>query len=821
MWGSLFVMQVVWLLARRLSPVSREGKEERGTFMVRRVYNVLAVVRNASLTLTLHTDGFWSVHTRVGPAARISRAHWAVHVLTPNGPESLLSSRLAVKDVAETDEETPLGPARVVTVQHRPAAGGVTLWWRAYLYQDHPYLTLQVGVTSHQREARLLRLMPMAVTPPHGRVLMEGVGPHWMFFVDGWHSWSFAGVLADHQRQPFTRLTRFDAPMMYDVAHPPPRERGHFLSHTVGVLTGIAADAPSLVVGWTRQWDFVGLVEVHREPGPDPRLWAWADGEAIPLPPEEMVWSEPLLVQFVPPRDPDPLGAFAAAVGRMSKARVPREAPVGWCSWYHYYERVRPEDVQRTVDRLRSLRSQVPVNVIQVDDGYQAAVGDWLTPNERFADRMPQLAATIREAGFQPGLWLAPFIVARDARLAREHPDWLLRDAHNRVVNAGYLWRSFTCALDVTHPGVQEYLREVIETVVHRWGYTYLKLDFLYAGALPGRRHNPNLTRPQVLRLGLGLIREVAGDEVFLLGCGCPLGPAVGMVDAMRIGPDIAPHWHPKLYGLSRPWRGKVSYPAAANAVRNTLTRAAYHRRLWWNDPDCVLVRVRDNRLNEREVQSWLSVVGLCGGHVVWSDDVDAVPPERRAWLAALLPVQPEVGRPLDLMEHTVPETVVLSLKRPWGEGVTVGLFNWRDEPRTRTLQLGVLGLDWQRPHHVLDFWSGHYYRVTEGYRVFVNIPPHTGHVLGIKPLQEVPHLAGSTFHISQGGEIREWEWDPPYLRFKVCLGRDGEGTVLLGTAGLRLVAAPSDVHVSSIAEDVVALEFRVTDERLVEVVLK
>ncbi len=789
--------------------------------MTRRVYNVLTVVRNAHLTLTLHPEGFWSLHTRIGPAARISRAHWAVHVVTPNGPETLLSTHLAIEDINEEEQDTPLGPAQVVTVRHRPSRSGIILWWRAQMYRQQPYLTLQVGVQARRENVRLQRLVPMAVTPPHGHVLVEGLGPHWTFFVDGWHSWSFAGVLADHQRQPRTRLSRFDAPLMYDIAHPPPRERGHFLSHTVGVLTGIAPDAPPLVVGWTRQWDFVGLVEVHREPGPDPRLWAWADGEQIPLPPEQDVWCEPLLVQFAPPRDPDPLAAFAEAMGRMSGARVASQAPVGWCSWYHFYQRIEPATVERAVAALQTVRDQVPVEVVQIDDGYQSAVGDWLIPAPAFTGRMSALATSIQEAGFRPGLWLAPFIVTPKAQVARDHPDWLLRDARGAPVNAGFLWRSFTRALDLTHPGVQDYLRQVVETVVHRWGYTYLKLDFLYAGALPGRRHDPTRTRPQVLRHGLRLIRESAGETAFLLGCGCPLGPAVGLVDAMRIGPDIAPHWHPRLYGLSRPWRGKVSYPAAANAVRNTLTRAAYHRRLWWNDPDCVLVRVRDTRLTDREVQGWLSVVGLCGGLLVWSDDLEAVPPERRQWLAALLPIQPEVGRPLDLLEHTVPETVVLHLKRPWGEGLTVGLFNWRDEPHTRTLQLGVLGLDWQRPHHVLDFWSGHYYRLTEGYRVFVNMPPHSGHVLGIKPVQEVPHLAGSTFHISQGGEIREWSWTPPHLRFRVCLDRKGEGTVLIGTAGHRIVAAPSDIHVSTVAEDVVALEFSVAGERVVEVTLQ
>ncbi len=782
--------------------------------MTKRVYSILTTARNAHLTLTLHQDGTWSVHTRTGPPARISRAYWSAQVRGQNEPITLSSTRLAIADVQEEQVETPVGRALAITVRHRPHQDSLELYWRTYICENQPYILAAVGIRAANPGYALSRLTPMAVEPPRGHVLMEGLGPQWTFLLDGWHSWSFAGRLQDNQKQPGSRIPRFDGPTSYDVAHPPPRERGHFISHTLGMLAGPGAWAMSLLVGWTRQWDFVGLVEVEQEQGPDLSLRAWADGEGVPLPAGDVVWSEPLLVQFIPPREPDPVGHFARAVSAMSAARVLENAPTGWCTWYHFYQKVTPEDIRRNIRALKDARATLPVEVIQTDDGYQAAVGDWLEQSPGFQGQMDVLAQEIQQAGFRPGLWLAPFIVSPKSRLAREHPEWLLHDEQGQPVNAGFLWNSFTRALDVTHPDVQNYLREVFETVVHRWGYTYLKLDFLYAAALPGRRYDPTLTRPQVLRMGLNLIREVVGEDVFLLGCGCPLGPAVGIVDAMRIGPDIAPHWWPRLYGLSRPWRKKASYPSAANAIRNTLVRAAYHRRLWWNDPDCVIARAKDMRLTPREVQAWISVVGLSGGMVVLSDDMAALPEDRRQWVAALLPVQPEVGRPLDLLEHTIPETVALYMERPWGKGVTVGLFNWRDEPRTRTLQLGVLGLDWQRPYHVLDFWSGQYFHVTEGYRVFTNIPKHTGYLLGIKPVLEVPHLAGSTFHITQGGEIREWAWDPPVLRFRVVLGRRASGTVLIGLAGHRIETVPPDVEILPVAEDVVGLYFTVEGER-------
>ena len=93
-------------------------------------------------------------------------------------------------------------------------------------------------------------------------------------------------------------------------------------------------------------------------------------------------------------------------------------------------------------------------------------------------------------------------------------------------------------------------------------------------------------------------MRAGAGPDAFLLGCGCPLGAAVGAVDGMRIGPDVAPAWAPDrasaIPGL------EPTAPATRNAVRNVLSRAWMHRRLWLNDPDCLMARTRETEPDSR-----------------------------------------------------------------------------------------------------------------------------------------------------------------------------------------------------------------------------
>ena len=150
-----------------------------------------------------------------------------------------------------------------------------------------------------------------------------------------------------------------------------------------------------------------------------------------------------------------------------------------------------------------------------------------------------RLADEIRQAGFTPGLWLAPFIVDPRSRLAHAHPDWILHGRFNRPVNAGFnLWGTVATALDLTRPEALDYACQVVDRAAHAWGYPYLKLDFLYAGALPGRRHDPSLTHAQILRQGLQALRQAAGEKIYTTGLRLPtgIGHRAFQPDAHRAG---------------------------------------------------------------------------------------------------------------------------------------------------------------------------------------------------------------------------------------------------------------------------------------------
>lgn len=278
-----------------------------------------------------------------------------------------------------------------------------------------------------------------------------------------------------------------------------------------------------------------------------------------------------------------------------------RKTPRVWCSWYSFYRLIKEELLQRVLRDLGDL----PFDVVQIDDGWQISTGDW-EANRKFPSGMADLAARIQASGWQAGLWLSPFIVTQDSTLYQQRPDWLLRDQEGNPVFAGRNWSGLTYALDVTHPGVLEWLDQTIRRVVG-WGYSYLKLDFLYASALPGRRYR-EMPREASYRQALEVVRRAA-PQAYLLACGAPILPSLGLCDGIRIGPDVTPYW------LNRPlsaWLNNPNHPSTQNALRTCL------HRLWLKplidiDPDVVYFRSKYNDLTAEQRRLMQSLALICG----------------------------------------------------------------------------------------------------------------------------------------------------------------------------------------------------------------
>jgi alpha-galactosidase len=173
---------------------------------------------------------------------------------------------------------------------------------------------------------------------------------------------------------------------------------------------------------------------------------------------------------------------------------------------------------------------------------------------------------------------------------------------------------------------------------VRRWGYDYVKLDFLYAGALPGKR-KAGVHREAALRLALQTMRDGLG-EAYLATCGVPILPALGLSDAIRIGPDVAEHWRDALQADTL---HNFGGPGAQNALRTSLNRL-WLRSLVNVDPDVVYFRSLNNGLTPEERQLVQDLARVAGVKAT-SDPPEWLTAVERAQLQQFLEEEPDIAQ--------------------------------------------------------------------------------------------------------------------------------------------------------------------------------
>lgn len=653
---------------------------------------------------------------------------------------------LEVVGTDEHREERPgLGPGGSTTVRFADTEG-LAMSLEAFTPDSGAAVVLRLELTNTGGEAvRVHDLQPLVLEGEAGEILLGMPSGEWTILREGWHSWDAAGV-------------RSFADDDFSVAEAEP---GCFTSSRVTMLVADEVGR-GLLLGWLEEKRLTGeIVVIRHGDGASARAVAWADG--VPLDPGATLATEPLMVALTA-APLDTLERYGDLFAERMESRVPAlvtkargngnnggaAAPAlpavsGWLSWYTRHD-ISDAMIRENLGHYAAEANRWKLQYWVIDDGWQSVAGDWLTVDERkFPRGMKLVADGIRSAGLRPGLWVAPFMVSEASILAREHVDWLLKDDRGEVITSFAFseeshWRGRQFVLDVTHPGAAEYVRLVIRTIVRQWRFEYVKADFLFVAALPGVRHDPALTRTEVMRLALSILRDEAGQR-FLLACGCPIGPATGLADACRTGTDVAYRWHPP--------EADDASPSTRNAVRNVIGRYWQHGRLFLADPDALMVREVDTELGIDEVQSLATVVAMSGGLAMWSDLVDAVSEERRKILDKVLPVWPVAARPMGLFRSELIQTLVWTLRQGDLVWRVVALVNLADRPADLPLRLSDVGCPEGEENHVFELWRETYHGATGREVVVTGVPPHGVCLLAVRPVTGGLDFLASNLHVT------------------------------------------------------------------------
>jgi Melibiase len=328
------------------------------------------------------------------------------------------------------------------------------------------------------------------------------------------------------------------------------------------------------------------VAEQHGSPLSQPEQRSGLPEELrLEVPPHTGLLSDPILLLYGDDGTATLRKALSAA-GHAAGARSFPTVPRGWCSWYHLGLAVTENDIVRHAAFLAKRLPELAKNsangyrpVIQLDDGWMPRWqrwGDWVA-NEFFAGGLHALATRVHRHRLEVGIWLAPFHVAADSQLAQAHPEWLLKASDGTSLVDPRLSRAYHI-LDLTHPEAQRFLDDLFARL-RKDGFTYFKLDFLYGAAYEAGRHDPDVTGTQALRLGLKRIADAINppgkpEKAFVLACGAPLMPIVGLVHGARTGGDVgAPQMEDGKAGPPH-----VGFPLILSMARNQAARLFFDR---------------------------------------------------------------------------------------------------------------------------------------------------------------------------------------------------------------------------------------------------
>jgi alpha-galactosidase len=253
-------------------------------------------------------------------------------------------------------------------------------------------------------------------------------------------------------------------------------------------------------------------------------------------------------------------------------------------------------------------------------------------------------------------------------------------------------------ALDGTQPEAQRHLELVFRTMRREWGCTYFKLDANFWGAIHGGRFSdPRATRIEAYRRGMQAILRGAGDG-FVLGCNHPIWPSLGLIHGSRSSNDI-----------------KRSWDRIETTARQNLRRNWQNGRLWWNDPDAIVLT---GDLSDDEFLFHATVIFATGGMVLSGDDLTKISPRRLAMLMKLIP-------PIGVAASFDDESMRVGEVRVRGSRMLC-LFNWEDKPQTLSFQLpGAC--------RITDYWSGEALGRHSGSFTVRDMAPHSARLLVCK----------------------------------------------------------------------------------------
>lgn len=379
---------------------------------------------------------------------------------------------------------------------------------------------------------------------------------------------------------------------------------------------------------------------------------------------------------------------FTAYRALLPQSHFPMPKLTGWNTWDYYLDKITPADIFENVSALKDMPFADALDYIVIDDGWQRGWGDW-RENETFSCGLSCIAERIRQAGFTPGIWMAPVGIREDVSVFSEHRDWLCRNAQGEL-----LFEMGLYYLDPTHPDAARFILDQYR-YQYQAGFRLFKMDYVSPLLHVKRFYDQTATPYGVLAELVRRVKEATGPDAVILGCSLPLECGADIAPSMRIAVDIHNHFsHAVWIAQSLAWSWMHNNRTTRIDPDFIVVRGAEtaDEPLCWpggkrndflpppraqqTDRDCFKSRWRHgDQFNAAEAETWANLVAISGGNLFLSDRMSVLNQRGIDIIQHALTLAGEEVRPCYLEDD-------LRLPSVWLGDRALLIVNWEDVPR-------------------------------------------------------------------------------------------------------------------------------------------
>ena len=333
-----------------------------------------------------------------------------------------------------------------------------------------------------------------------------------------------------------------------------------------------------------------------------------------------------------------------------------KNAPAVYCTWYYHADNYNEEIFNGDIVQFK--KEHLPFDVFLIDECWDVA--DWgdFEANSLFPHGMKWVAGQINSAGYTAGIWCTPFLVDGESDLSKNHPSWLLKNSKGKLCTFNMNERDHYI-LDLTFPGVCDYLEDQFRKISRDWGYGYFKFDFMRSVFIDTDQQffDKTATSLEAYRKGLEAIRRGTGHDAYISVCGGHYGASFGIADTQRSGSDVKSQWDEKELPKYR-----------QNILRTWMAG------LWHVDPDAMMVRRQEKALptDKRSLTTGLftddeaftnTVNQFIGGNLItFTEDFAKIDNDRKMLYKHVIPSVNSASRPLDPFNPVCPEIMLTEI---------------------------------------------------------------------------------------------------------------------------------------------------------------